>query len=86
MRVDSLVNDVGAQTGREEAYQPAVSGVRSRFPEDLKVKAPRGMTAAISVGAQIRSTSNAEYMRQAILGRLEADGVKLRRGLVEINE
>jgi hypothetical protein len=49
----------------EEAYQPAVSGVRSRFPEDFKVKAPRGFVSAVSVGAQVRGTTGAEYVRQA---------------------
>jgi hypothetical protein len=67
-----------------EAYQPPVSDGRSRFPEDLKAKAPKGMQAAIAAAAQIRHTTNAEYVRQAVLQCLATDGVRLRRGLVEI--
>jgi hypothetical protein len=67
-----------------EAYQPPVNDGRSRFPEDLKAKAPKGMSAAIAAAAQIRNTTNAEYVRQAVLQCLASDGVKLRRGLVVI--
>jgi hypothetical protein len=57
---------------------------RGRFPEALRVKAPRGAHAAIAAAAQIRNTSHSEYVRQALLRSLEADGVKLRRGRVEL--
>jgi hypothetical protein len=67
-----------------EAYQPVIEDGRGRFPEDLRVKAPRGARAAIAAAAQIKNTTNAEYVRQALLRCLEADGVKLRRGLVEL--
>jgi hypothetical protein len=52
------------------------------FPEDLRVKAPRGAHAAIAAAAQLKHTSHSEYVRQAILRCLDADGVKLRRGTV----
>ena len=67
-----------------EAYWPIIDDGRGRFPEDLRVKAPRGARAAIAAAAQIKHTSYAEYVRQAVLRSLEADGVKIRRGAVEI--
>jgi hypothetical protein len=66
-----------------EAYRPVIEDGRGRFPEDLRVKAPRGARAAIAAGAQLKHTSH-RYVRQAILGCLEADGVKPRRGVVEL--
>ena len=68
-----------------EAYAPAVNDGRARFPEDLKAKAPKGMSAAISAAAQIRNTTNAEYVRQALLRVMAEDGIKLRRGMVLVN-
>jgi hypothetical protein len=65
-----------------EAYEP--DDGRGRFPESLRVKAPRGAHAAIAAAAQIKNTSNSEYVRQALLRILEADGVKLRRGWIEL--
>src|SRR6185437_5121082 len=67
-----------------KAYQLIVDDGRGRFPEDLRVKAPRGARAAIATAAQLKHTSHSEYVRQALLRCLEADGVKLRRGLVEL--
>jgi len=67
-----------------EAYQPVIEDGRGRFPEDFRVKVPRGMRAAIATAAQSMNTTHAEYARQALLRCLEADGVKLRRGLVEL--
>jgi len=48
------------------------------------VKAPRGARAAIAAAAQLKHTKLSEYVRQALLRCLEADGVKLRRGLVKL--
>jgi len=69
-----------------EAYQPIIDDGRGRFPEDLRVKAPRGARAAIAAAAQLKHTSHSEYVRQAILRCLDADGVKLRRGTVEVTD
>jgi hypothetical protein len=69
-----------------EAYQPVIEDGRGRFPEDLRVKAPRGVRAAIAAAAQLKHTSHSEYVRQALLRSLEADGVKLRRGTVEVTD
>jgi hypothetical protein len=67
-----------------EAYQPIIADGRGRFPEDLRVKIPRGARAAISAAAHLKNTSHSEYVRQALLRCLEADGVKLLRGIVEV--
>jgi uncharacterized protein (DUF1778 family) len=67
-----------------EAYQPIIEDGRGRFPEDLRVKAARGARAAIAAAAELKNTSYSEYVRQALLRCLEADGVRLRRGLVEL--
>jgi metal-responsive CopG/Arc/MetJ family transcriptional regulator len=53
-----------------------------RFPEELRVKAPRGACQAIDLVAERKHTSRSEYVRQAVLTRLEADGVRLQRGQV----
>jgi hypothetical protein len=66
----------------QEAYQPIVDDGRGRFPEDLRVKAPRGVKAAIAAAAQLKHTSHSEYIRQALLSALASDGVRLRRGIV----
>jgi hypothetical protein len=68
-----------------EAYQPIIDDGRGRFPEDLRVKAPRGARAAIAAAAELKNTSHSEWVRQALLCCLEADGVKLRRGMVELS-
>jgi hypothetical protein len=65
-----------------EAYQPVIEDGRGRFPEDLRVKAPRGARAAIAAAAQLKNTSHSEYIRQALLRVLAEDGVRLQRGLV----
>jgi hypothetical protein len=67
-----------------EAYHPVIDDGRGRFPEDLRVKVPRGARAAIAAAAEIKNISHSEYVRQALLRCLEADGVKLRRGKVEV--
>jgi hypothetical protein len=50
-----------------EAYQPVIDDGRGRFPEDLRVTAPRGARAAIAAAAQLKHTSHSEYVRQALL-------------------
>jgi hypothetical protein len=39
-----------------EAYQPIIDDGRERFPEDLRVKAPRGARAAIAAAAELKNT------------------------------
>jgi hypothetical protein len=72
------------ETMMHEAYQPTIEDGRGRFPESLRVRAPRGARVAIAAAAQFKNTSHSEYVRQALLRSLEADGVRLRRGTVEL--
>jgi hypothetical protein len=66
-----------------EAYRPIIEDGRGVFPEDVRVKAPRGSRKAIAKAAEQRNTTQAEYIRQSILRALEADGILLGRGFVE---
>ena len=66
-----------------EAYRPVIEDGRGIFPEDVRVKAPRGSRKAIAEAAELRNTTQAEYIRQCILRALEEDGIRIRRGLVE---
>ena len=47
------------------------------FPEIWRMRAPRGMPAAIRHAAKQRRTTPAEWARQTILRALEAEGVQL---------
>ena len=67
-----------------EAYQPISDDGRGIFPEDFRVKAPLGFNAAVRAAAQRQHTTRAEYARRALLRSVEADGIKLRRGIVEV--
>ena len=66
-----------------EAYRPAIEDGRGIFPEDFRLKAPRGFNDAVRAAAQRQHMTRAEYARRALLRSIEADGVRLRRGLVE---
>ena len=69
---------------QHEAYRPLINDGRGIFPEDFRVKALPGFNDAIRAAAQRQHMTRAEYARRALLRSIEADGVKLRRGLVEI--
>ena len=69
-----------------EAYRPVIEDGRGIFPEDLRVKAPRGSRQAIAAAAQRKNTTQSEWIRQSLLRALEAHGVRLRRGMVELAE
>ena len=75
------MNDV-----QHEAYRPVIEDGRGIFPEDLRVKAPRGSREAIAAAAQRKHTTQSEWIRQSLFRALEADGVRLRRGMVELAE
>jgi hypothetical protein len=49
-----------------------------RFPSRIALRVPRGLPDALEAVARQRHTSPSEWMRRAILGALEADGVHLR--------
>ena len=67
-----------------EAYQPIIADGRGCFPEDLRVKAPRGAGNAIEIAASKCNTTKSEWIRQALLKGLEADGITIRRGTVAV--
>ena len=69
---------------QHEAYQPLIEDGRGLFPEDFRVKAPRGFNDAVRAAARRQHMTRAEYVRRALLRSIEADGVNLRRGLVEL--
>lgn len=69
-----------------EAYLPIIEDGRGIFPEDFRVKAPRGFNDAVKVAAKRQHMTRSEYARRALLRSIQADGVKLRRGLVEVSE
>jgi hypothetical protein len=45
-----------------EAYESVMDEGRGRFPEDLRVKVPRGARAAIAA-ALVKNTTQSEYVR-----------------------
>ena len=67
-----------------EAYRPISGDGRGIFPEDFRVKAPRGFNDAVKAAAKRQHMTRAEYARRALLRSIEADGVKLRCGGVEL--
>ncbi len=77
---------LGGSDVQHGAYRPVIEDGRGIFPEDLRVKAPRGLHEAIAAAAQRNHTTQSEWIRQSILRALEADGLGLRRGTVELVE
>jgi hypothetical protein len=48
-----------------------------RFPEIVRCRAPRGLQAAIAAAAARRHQSPGELVRQALLARIEEEGMRL---------
>jgi hypothetical protein len=48
-----------------------------RFPAFLRVRAPAELPTALQVAATRKFTTPSEYVRQAILSRLKADGLDI---------
>jgi hypothetical protein len=67
-----------------EAYRPVIEDGRGIFPEDFRVKAPLGFNEAVMVAARQQHMTRAEYARRTLLRSIEADGVRLSRGRVEV--
>ena len=55
-----------------------------RFPERLRLRAPRGLSAALDLAAGRHHQTPAEWARQTLLRGLEAEGVRLSDGDVEM--
>jgi hypothetical protein len=53
-----------------------------RFPEKLRLRTPRGLSAALEQAAGRNHTSPSEWARQTLLRGLAAEGVSLRDGTV----
>jgi hypothetical protein len=51
------------------------------YPEKMRLRLPRGMPEALALAAGQHHTTPSEWVRQALLRSLEADGVCLRDGL-----
>ena len=68
-----------------EAYEPIIEDGRGIFPEDFRFRAPRGLREAIARAAELDNTTQAEWARQALLRCLEARGVRLSRGTVQVD-
>jgi hypothetical protein len=68
-----------------DAYRPVIEDGRGIFPEDFRVKAPRGFNEAVRVAARLQYMTRAEYARRALLRSIEVDGVHLRRGAVLVS-
>ena len=47
---------------------------RHRYTTSLRIRAPKALTEALERAAQASLTTESEYVRQAILARLKADG------------
>jgi hypothetical protein len=56
------------------------------FPDSLRLRVPRGLTAAVQIAAKQRHTTPAEWARQALLRSLAAEGVHLRDTQAETHE
>jgi hypothetical protein len=48
-----------------------------RFPRRMCLRAPQGLQEAIQIASRQRHSNPSEYARQALLGALAADGVRL---------
>ena len=58
-----------------EAYRPAIEDGRGIFPEDFRLKAPRGFNDAVRAAAQRQHMTRAEYARRALLRSYLAKGI-----------
>jgi hypothetical protein len=58
----------------------------TRYPEELRLRLPRGMPEALSLAAGQHHTTPTEWARQALLRGLRAEGVSLRDGTAAISD
>ncbi len=54
-----------------------------RFPSRLAFRCPRDLPKALELVAARDNTGPAEWARRALLKALEAEGIRLRAGIVE---
>ena len=58
----------------------------TRYPEEFRLRLPRGMPDALALAAGQHHTTPTEWARQALLRSLQAEGVSLRDGTAAISE
>jgi hypothetical protein len=58
----------------------------TRYPEELRLRLPRGMPEALSLAAGQHLTTPTEWARQALLRSLQAEGVCIRDGKAALGE
>jgi hypothetical protein len=58
----------------------------TRYPEELRLRLPRGMPEALSLAAGQHLTTPTEWARQALLRSLQAEGVSIRDGRAALDE
>ena len=58
----------------------------TRYPEEFRLRLPRGMPDALALAAGQHHTTPTEWARQALLRSLAAEGVSLRDGAAAICE
>ena len=61
-RVPQWSEMLGGSDVQHEAYRPVIEDGRGIFPEDLRVKAPRGSREAIAAAAQRKHTTKSEWI------------------------
>jgi hypothetical protein len=54
---------------------------RQRFQTAIRIRTPGMLADAVARAANDRMTTASEYVRQAILARLKADGIEPSRGM-----
>jgi hypothetical protein len=58
----------------------------TRYPEELRLRLPRGMPEALSLAAGQHLTTPTEWARQALLRSLQAEGIRICDGKAAVGE
>jgi hypothetical protein len=56
------------------------------YPEKMRLRLPRGMPDALALAAAQHHTTPSEWVRQALLRGLQADGVCIREGTAAVSD
>jgi hypothetical protein len=56
----------------------------TRYPEELRLRLPRGMPEALSLAAGQHLTTPTEWARQALLRSLQAEGIRICDGKASV--
>jgi hypothetical protein len=74
---DQLIPIAWGENDPEESKMQIEPSRTQRFPETLRLKLPRGMQAVLQHAARRRVQSTSDYVRQALLERLQQEGLTL---------